>query len=123
MIGGIGVPHMKTVRTSIYLLLATIAVSPSFVTCSVGGADEVSCEEAYAHLTECCPTFSVPGLRCHREGDGCNVAGPQLNVQESQCIAHKTCTELTSERVCEGTQQAFERWRANPGSIRMAVCR
>jgi hypothetical protein len=62
--------------------------------------DEVDCEQAVAHLDECCPGFSWGStLRCEYVG-GCGSTVPGLTVEESQCVLAMSCQELTDRDLC-----------------------
>lgn len=80
---------------------------------SAGGAsrsafreDELQCEEAAAHISDCCG--SVPaGLACTYQEDGCaGPAYPSLNVEQSRCVRALSCGEVRAQGLCDaGTWQ------------------
>jgi hypothetical protein len=62
--------------------------------------DEVDCEQAVAHLDECCPGFTwASSLRCEYDG-GCAPNTPGLTVEESNCVAAMSCDELVARDLC-----------------------
>jgi hypothetical protein len=59
--------------------------------------DELHCEEAVAHLSECCPDLFVENL-CGSAGSLCERT-VTLTRDESECITELACDEHASE-VC-----------------------
>lgn len=55
----------------------------------------LECEEAIAHLQNCCPELYAPNA-C---GAGCSSV--QLDGGESQCILERDCDELDDLEVCD----------------------
>jgi hypothetical protein len=69
--------------------------------------DELDCEEAVAHLADCCPGFVSSALACRYEDHGCGgVTHPALDIGEAACIRDERCAQLVSDRVCARAQQA-----------------
>jgi hypothetical protein len=93
-----GVPRWLVLSPVGVLLL--YAVVPSWA----GGfrEDEVHCEEAKAHLLECCDPFTGR-LECEYDDRGCGTTYPDLEVSESQAIQDESCAELRSSGLCEKT--------------------
>jgi hypothetical protein len=67
--------------------------------------DEFDCEEAAAHLADCCPAFDAQKLNCEF-AHGCESPDqhPGLSLAETRCIEAKSCSELVSSGVCERTK-------------------
>jgi hypothetical protein len=55
--------------------------------------DVLVCEEAVAHLGECCPSLDTARLRC-------DTAAPRVN----QCILSLDCDGLKARGVCDAAQ-------------------
>jgi hypothetical protein len=89
--------------------LVTLVVA--LVCCGSGfREDEVRCEDALAHLLECCPNFDRAPITCayHYTG-GCGSSTttyPALSIRQSQCVESSSCTALRDDHVCEAAQQA-----------------
>jgi hypothetical protein len=75
-------------------------------------ADVLACEDAVAHLRDCCPAASQ--LRCrylyeYHDNTSCDGSGesysiqvrPDLSETESICITSKSCSELAAIGVCD----------------------
>lgn len=62
--------------------------------------DEFLCEEAHAHLADCCPGFKTgPGVCEHV--DGCDYSDdPDLTPAQSDCLRAKSCEELRDQGIC-----------------------
>ena len=73
--------------------LCSLAVGPGF------RKDEVSCEEAVAHLDDCCPDFDETQLNC-TYADQCSNVYPDLKVAESECIREASCDEIRARNLC-----------------------
>jgi hypothetical protein len=56
--------------------------------------DQLECEQALAHLEECCPTIRAP-LVC---GDGCGTI--TLSLASSECIQDSSCDEILASNMC-----------------------
>jgi hypothetical protein len=57
--------------------------------------DEVECEEAVAHLTECCSGFDPTRIRCEYVApQGCSGGShPELDVETSRAIRALSCAD------------------------------
>ncbi|WP_437795827.1 hypothetical protein [Sorangium sp. So ce693] len=100
------------------LLLAPLALGMGI------SEQEFLCENAAAHLEECCPSFSATPALC-RQNVGCN--GDEelwLTADESRCIQDRECGDLVASNVCE---QAATRMKlaegGSTGVARPVVCR
>jgi hypothetical protein len=75
------------------------------------GEDVLNCEEAVAHLAECCPKFDASLVRCvHYESEGCDPDRssnryPALDVGQSRCVRAASCDVLRSNGVCARAQE------------------
>jgi len=74
-------------------------------------ADVIGCEEALAHLSDCCPGFDASRVRCqYYYSEGCNgtednrVEHPTLDSSESECIRNLECSELVERQICTRAQ-------------------
>jgi hypothetical protein len=77
-------------------VLRNIAVAALALGVMTGALEErtLECEEAIAHLRDCCPGLSAPAA-C---GDGCSKV--TLSEAESECIRESDCDELRAADVC-----------------------
>jgi hypothetical protein len=71
--------------------------------------DVLSCEEAVAHLAECCPEVQPTNVECryyYRRDEGClgpdttTRIEPDLDLRESRCIRDLTCEGIRSRGLC-----------------------
>lgn len=83
------------------LCVAFAALLSGAVTCSFR-VDDLHCEEAAAHLTECCPELESYVLDCSGERQACE-SEPTITFtqQESDCLLERDCDTLARDRVCE----------------------
>ncbi|WP_394847329.1 hypothetical protein LZC95_07665 [Pendulispora brunnea] len=84
--------------------------------------DVISCEEALAHLADCCPGFDPGRVRCEYNYDeGCaggstQVEHPTLDSDESQCIRNLECSDLIERDVCTRAQNDLPYTGEKPSS-------
>lgn len=57
--------------------------------------DQLECEQALAHLEECCPALDAPQV-C---GDGCGSV--TLTLETSQCLKNSSCAEIEAADMCK----------------------
>lgn len=71
-------------------------------TCGAGfRTDELECDEAVAHLVQCCPNVTADTLQCVHV-DGCETATrPELDADQSECIRSRSCAVLRQDGVCD----------------------
>ncbi len=62
--------------------------------------DELLCEEAIAHLRDCCPSLRAPHV-CG-DSDGCSPV-TTLTRSESECVMHLECGAETDE-ICSRSE-------------------
>ena len=88
--------------------------------------DVISCEEAVAHLEECCPEFRASNVECRyyfRRDEGClgpdstTRVVPDIPLGESRCIRDETCDGLRSKGLCNYGQASPD------GGVSRAFCR
>jgi hypothetical protein len=77
------------------------------------------CENAAAHLEECCPSFSATPALC--QNVGCN-GGEELwlAADESRCIQGRACDDLVAGDVCERAATRMRLAEAGAGSADVA---
>jgi hypothetical protein len=63
--------------------------------------DEFDCENAAAHLQECCPGFRASMLSCTYSSQGCSTTFPELAIADSDCIRDASCDYLRTTGVCD----------------------
>jgi hypothetical protein len=71
--------------------------------------EELDCEEAVAHLEECCPGFDSSQIVCVHEQQGCilgSTTHPAIERDQTTCIRHESCNALVSSGVCDRAQAA-----------------
>jgi hypothetical protein len=93
-----GAPRARWIRTAIACLgLSTLIAG--------GGLrqDELDCEQAVAHLKECCPDFVGATIACEFS-DGCGTTDPALSIDESHCILALECAALVKSGICDKTR-------------------
>ncbi len=66
--------------------------------------DEFDCENAVAHLAQCCPGFDARTVQCSYSS-GCSTYYPALDPAQSDCIRGASCETLVAEGVCERAAQ------------------
>src|SRR5262245_36529710 len=75
-------------KTTFWRYLRPALAALGLSTLVAGGGlreDEIDCEQAAAHLEECCPGFHAGAvLRCEYD-DGCGIILPDLSIDDSQC--------------------------------------
>ena len=62
--------------------------------------DEFDCEQAVAHLAECCPGFPVEGLYCQHDFGCGSTRDPDLTLDDSRCILALDCSVLVGKGLC-----------------------
>jgi hypothetical protein len=85
--------------------------------------DVLSCEEAVAHLEECCPELRASNVECkyyyHRD-EGCygpdttTRIEPDIGLRESRCIRDLTCEGIASQGLCKFGQRFTDGGVARP---------
>jgi hypothetical protein len=61
--------------------------------------EEFGCEQAAAHLADCCPGFDAHSLYCYK--GGCGSRSVDLAQDQSDCIIGATCDQLQSSGACK----------------------
>jgi hypothetical protein len=65
--------------------------------------DEFDCENAYAHLQQCCGTsLTLSQVSCHYTAGGCDVGPtyPDLDIAVSDCIRSQSCDVIRVTGMC-----------------------
>jgi hypothetical protein len=62
--------------------------------------DEFDCENAVAHLQQCCPGFDASAIDC-TYSNYCGPVYPALSISQSDCIRGKSCETIRAAGVCE----------------------
>lgn len=77
---------------------------------------ELKCEQAAAHLAECCPDFVFRRDSCIQEG-GCTREEDSMLVasEESDCLRAESCDELVARGVCERLETRQAEWQRVDG--------
>jgi hypothetical protein len=85
------------IRSTRALLIGVIASVALFGMKAEGEfrKDELECENAVAHLQDCCGATFAP-VDCTFVAGGCGAPDkpPQLSVAQSQCLQTLTCSDL-----------------------------
>jgi hypothetical protein len=83
--------------------------------------EELDCEEAVSHLTDCCAGFGAQRVQCIFE-PGCESGRePDILQSDSSCIRARSCSELASTGVCERASNAWPRGNV-PATGSWEVC-
>jgi hypothetical protein len=103
-------------RRSLSALVATAVVLLFF---SLGfdlDRGELKCEQAAAHLAECCPEVVFRRDSCIQEG-GCSREHDATLVAsaESDCLRAESCDELVARGVCERIEERQNDWERVDG--------
>ncbi len=107
-------------RSSAFLVGAFVTL---VIACGQGEEDDdqfredtLTCEEALAHLQECCPAFDPAAVACrhyYASNSGCgtsteNREEPAFDLSESRCIRNRSCADLVGDNVCPRAQKAVQ---------------
>ena len=98
------------------LLTLVIACGPGKEDDDQFREDTLTCEEALAHLQECCPGFDPAAVACRyyfSSDSGCGITTenkeePAFDLPESRCIRNKSCADLVGDKVCPRAQKAVQ---------------
>ena len=87
-------------------LIALIALLPSApgVARAVKEVDLLHCEEAAAHVQDCCGTLGKLQCQYAPSLDGCAYqegVDPSFSRAEADCILEATCGKLRAQGICE----------------------
>ena len=109
-------------RRVVTLLIALL----SSVTLMCGGGfdeKEVDCEDAVAHLKECCTSDAPTHVRCRVEDHGCDsTTYPSLTSDEATCILQQSCNAIVKGQMCARAEAAAG-YGENGFSVGTEVCR
>jgi hypothetical protein len=94
---------MKRRRNTLPRVLGLLALGA--LTCGIR-EDELRCEEAVAHLVDCCPGFDAKQVDCYYASTGCGTIYPVFDIQESRCIAATKCPQIVEDHICSRAQGA-----------------
>lgn len=94
-----------------------VAALMALVTCGSGlRADEFLCEEAFAHLRTCCPSFAVTSSNYCTYSVGCGETQyPALTAADSNCIIRMSCTDIVANDVCNAASERVVRIEQTSG--------
>jgi hypothetical protein len=96
---------------ALVVISGTGSIAPSF------REDEVQCEEAVAHLEECCDNLDATSISCEY-AEGCETnTYPTLKPDESECVRAKSCSEIRSQGICERVLERQTADEATAGSV------
>jgi hypothetical protein len=95
--GGSAVASWWAVHRKTRIERLSTFVAAALVVALLAGIDEaqVECEEAVAHVLDCCPGVSPQDI-C---GAGCGEVG--ISHDQSECLRGKECDELRAGGVCD----------------------
>ncbi len=79
--------------------------------CGNMSGEELVCEEALAHLQDCCPGFNPTHVGCLYDGPGCGDPNgfqtPDVSGDQSACIRGVSCAQLVQSGVCARAEKAW----------------
>jgi len=75
--------------------------------CGLIREDELECEQAVAHLLDCCPGFDARRLVCMYEGGCGSTVYPSLPLEESKCLEALDCASIRAGDYCVRAQNAI----------------
>lgn len=91
--------------------------------------DTLTCEEALAHLQDCCPGFDAAAVACryyYVSQQGCAAPSedreqPAFDLAESRCIRNTSCADVRADAaggsVCARSQKAVQYIDRTEGSF------
>jgi hypothetical protein len=77
--------------------------------------DELQCEEASAHLDNCCPHFDPTEVGCTHGDLACGERDIRLTVDESQCLRSLDCEQIRERELCERVEHVSFHWEGDAG--------
>jgi hypothetical protein len=98
---------------------ASIAIFVGAVGPSRAGFNEqeIECEEAVAHVSECCSELAGHQFACTYSDDGCFIdTAPDFDVDDSRCIRSRSCNTLRAQGVCDRIVQGLASTRSSSSS-------
>jgi hypothetical protein len=102
------------------LVMSLFALAVS-VRCSPVRESEIKCEEAVAHLDDCCPGggWLVEANCTFVDDEGCDEGHePGLTIAESDCVRARDCATLVNSGICNRAKRAHARpIRSEPAGI------
>jgi hypothetical protein len=88
--------------------------------------DEFDCENAVAHLRQCCPGFNPSAVQCNYiPAQGCDdtTTYPEYDIVESDCIRAESCSALIATGVCDrATRRSGQPYAGTSTHSPGAVC-
>lgn len=94
-------PKAFLVATILFVVMVTGAVNCDF------SDTDLLCEEAVAHLTDCCDNLADKEFVCYLPNFSCDYGEIRrsINEAESKCILDRTCNEIKVGQVCVRVEQ------------------
>jgi hypothetical protein len=71
------------------------------------GADDLEfvCEEAVAHLNDCCPGFQPSKVQCNYTYGCDDTSGnPEISSEQNDCLQKLSCEQLVKNGDCKAAQ-------------------
>jgi hypothetical protein len=94
----------------------------TLIACSGIRQDEFLCENAVAHLVQCCPGFNANAVNCQYDQGCLDTTYPEVDESQSECILGESCGSLRANSVCDRVGQLpFQEGLEDAGST-PAVC-
>lgn len=94
-------------------------VGPAWPPATAFEQDQVECEEAVAHLVECCPELRPEWFFCERlePFSGCGDARePDIDLEKSRVIRGRSCAELRDADWCSWARKVAAQEPSGQGS-------
>jgi hypothetical protein len=77
----------------------------TLIACSCIRQDEFLCENAVAHLVQCCPGFNANAVNCQYDQGCLETTYPEVDESQSECILGESCGALRANAVCDRVSQ------------------
>jgi hypothetical protein len=93
-------------------LVVTMAVAVIWLGSGGLREDEFQCEQAVAHLHDCCPDLEPHAITCSYSKGYCGYrVDTAFSIKESLCIQDSSCEVIRAAQICE---RALEREALEP---------
>ncbi len=92
--------HASSLRRVPFAIVAGLVLLMTSQRASGLREDDLKCEEAVAHLNDCCPNFDLSKISCSYKSGCGSTQYAELGIEDSVCIQNKDCKTLIAEGIC-----------------------